>query len=151
MNLSGSVKVLRLKPDGSGWTVAAGTTDVNSDVVDTANFDGCLFITAFGAIVAGAVTSVKIQQGAASNMSDAADLAGTAIAVADDDDNQIVIHDIYRPRERYLRATVDRGTQNATVDGQIAILYGPRVQPVTQDSTLVVSTEVHASPAEGTA
>lgn len=47
-------------------------------------------IVGFGTITASAVTSIKVQQGAASDLSDAADLLGTGITVAADDDNQIV-------------------------------------------------------------
>src|SRR5690606_20784853 len=101
MNLSKNVKITRVSN-----AVAAGTTDVNSSVVDMANFEGVLFVVAFGAITAGAVTSILAQQGAASNLSDAAALANSGVAVADDDDNQIFYLDIYRPQERYVRCVV---------------------------------------------
>ena len=123
LNLSKATKTIRLKPDASGWTVVAGTSDVNSDIVDTQGFDACRFIVGFGTITSGAVTSIKIQQGAAAAMGDAADLAGTSVTVADDDDNQIAIVDVIRPQERYLRVTVDRGTQNAVIDFALAELY----------------------------
>lgn len=151
LNLSSGVKTLRVRPDGSGYTVAAGTSDVTSDVVDTAGYEGVRFIIGFGTITSGAVTSVKAQQGAASNGSDLADLEGTSITVADDDDNQIAVIDIRNPRERYVAAKVDRGTQNAVIDFVIAELYGARKMPVTEDSAIVIATEIHGSPAEGTA
>ena len=132
------------------WTGAAGTTDLNSDVVDMAGFEGVRFLIGFGTITAGAVTSIKVQQGQQSNLSDAADLLGSAITVADTDDNKMAISEIFRPQERYVRLVTDRGTQNAVVDFLIAELYGPREKPVTQDTT-VISAEIHNSPAEGTA
>lgn len=150
-NLTKAVKTLRLKPDGTNWALAAGTTDVESEVVDSAGFEGVRFIAGFGAITAGAVTSIKVQQGTATNLSDAADLEGSKITIADDDDNQIAISDIFRPRERYVRVAFDRGTQNAVVDFLLAELYGAAKQPVTEDSAIVVSAEQHVSPAEGTA
>jgi len=130
--------------------VAAGTSDVNSAVVDTQGFASCTFLVAFGAITAGAVTSCKVQQGAASDLSDAADLAGTAVTVADDDDNQLVAIEVVEPRERYLRCVVDRGTQNAVIDGVVAIQTRAKRLPVTHDATTVVGSELHVSPAEGT-
>lgn len=151
MNLSKNVKTQRIRPDGSGYTVAAGTTDVNSDIVDTAGFEGVRFIVGFGAITANAVTSIKAQQNDANSASGMADLEDTNITVADDDDNQIAIVDVYKPRERYLRLAIDRGTQNAVVDFLIVELYEPRVLPITEDSTIVISAEQHVSPAEGTA
>lgn len=149
-NLSDALKVIRLKPDGSGFTVAAGSTDVNGDVVDTSDCEGVVFITGFGAITAGAVTSCKVQQDTASNMSGAQDLAGTSQAVLDTDDNKIVIQDVFRPVKRYLRSVTKRATQNAVVDFQLAIKYGVKTQPISNDAT-VSSREVHVSPAEGTA
>ena len=72
MNLIKNVKVTRALA-----SVAAGTSDKNSSIIDMQNYEGVIFIAAFGAITSGAVTSIKAQQGAASNMSDTADLAGT--------------------------------------------------------------------------
>lgn len=149
-HLSKAVKTVRMKPDGTNFTAAAGATNINSDVIDTAGYDGVRFKAAFGAIVSGAATSIKVQQGAASNLSDAADLAGTSITVADTDDNKLVISDIIRPQERYLRVATLRATQNATVDYMEAELYMARTEPVTQDAT-VATLEVFSSPAEGTA
>ena len=143
-NLGPSVKITRLMN-----AVAAGTSDQLSSALDMQGFDGVMFLTSFGTITAGAVTSVEVHQCDTSGGSYAA-LAGSSIAVADDDDNQVVVHDIYRPRERYLKVNIDRGTQNAVIDGVVAIQYGARLQPATNDSATVVSREVHASPAEGT-
>jgi hypothetical protein len=130
---------------------AAGTSAINSAVIDTKGFKGTTFIVAFGTIVENAVTSVKVQQGAASNLSDAADLEGTSISVADDDDNQIVIVEIDDARERYLRCVVSRATQNSTVDGIVAMQHNADEEPVTHDASTVVGSEYHLAPAEGTA
>lgn len=132
--------------------VAAGTSAQTSSAIDTAGYEGVKIYTLFGAITSGAVTSVKVQQSSDDASADAyADLEGTSIAVADDDDNQVVVHDIYRPRERYLKVIVSRSTQNAVIDGIVAVLYSARSLPPTNDATTVVSREFHASPAEGTA
>jgi hypothetical protein len=146
MNLSTSGKFTRVSN-----AVAAGTSDIESSSIDMLGFEAVTFIVLFGAITAGAVTSVKAQQGKLSNMTDAADLKGTGITVADDDDNQLVVLEIDHPQERYVRCVVDRGTQNAVVDGIIAIQTKPRVEPVTHDATTVVGSELHHAPAEGTA
>ena len=114
-----------------------------------ANFEGVLFIAAFGTLDAGAATGIKVQQGAQANLSDAADLAGTALSMADTDDNKLLMVDVNRPAERYVRAVVTRGTANAVIDGVIAIQYGTRVLPAVQD-TSVAGSEAHVSPLEGT-
>lgn len=149
-NISQHMVTKRLKVDGTNYTGAAGTTDLTSETVDTQGFEGVRFICGFGTITGSAVTSTKVRQGAASNMSDGADLLGTAQTVADTDDNKIVISEIFRPEERYVDHIVDRGTANAVVDFLIVELYGPRVKPVTQDAT-VIGMEVAISPIEGTA
>lgn len=150
INLTPEVVTKRIKPDQSGFTVAAGTSAVNSDRVDTAGYEGVRFICGFGAIVSGAVTSVKARQNTADSDTGMADLEGSSQSVADTDDNKIVIVDIRRPRERYVQLSISRATQNATVDFLVVELYGPRVKPVTQDTT-VIGAEVFNSPAEGTA
>lgn len=144
MNASISEKCTRVMN-----AVAAGTTDQNSSSVDMVGFNGVKFYTSFGTITASAVTSVKIQT--SSDDSSWNDLENSSITVADDDDNQITVHDINRPLERYLRVVVDRGTQNAVIDGVIACQYGAIVCPTTDDSSTVVAREIHATPAEGTA
>lgn len=131
---------------------AAGTGDtLSTAVIDTAGYTGVMFMTTFGTITATAVTTLKAQQGAASDMSDAADLLGTAISVAADDDGQTFVLDINQPLERYVRAQVVRATANAVVGEIYAILYGPRTLPKDMSATDLVTVETHVSPAEGTA
>ena len=143
-NLTTAGKVTRVMN-----AVAAGTTDQNSSSVDMKSFDSVTFYVSFGTIVAAAVTSVKAQT--SSDDSTFNDLKGTSITVADTNDNDVVALEIVRPLERYIRCTVDRGTQNATIDGIIAVQTRADKEPVTHDSSTVVGSEVHASPIEGTA
>lgn len=142
-NLSANVKITKVKA-----ATAAGTTDINSDGVDMQDWEGCLFFVTFGTITAAAVTSIQADQ-SADNSSFAA-LLGTKVVVAADDDNQTFFLDIVKPIDRYLRLTVDRGTQNAIVGEIYAIQYGPSYKPNTQNVTDKVTGELHISPAEGT-
>ena len=150
-NLSKDVKIVRIKPDGSTYAVAAGAADITSEIVDTSGFDAVQFMVGFGAITSGAATSIKAQQDTDSAGGTMADIAGTSITVADTDDNKIAVSDIIRPGERYLRLKVLRATQNSVVDFALALLYGARNAPVTHDSTTVITPETHNTPAEGTA
>ncbi|MEJ0015707.1 MAG: hypothetical protein WDN25_03925 [Acetobacteraceae bacterium] len=149
-NPSRVMKTMRIKPDGSGYTVAGGTSDVNSDIVDTAGFDGVRFIVGFGAITSGGVQSIKLQQNTANSGGAMADLAGTGITVADTDDNKIAIAEVFRPAERYLRVVTKRATQNSAIDFCLVELFDPRVRPITDDASVIAS-EVASTPAEGTA
>lgn len=148
MNLSNAVKMTR-----HSNAVAAGSSDITpSSGIDMANFEGCMFVVEFGAIVASGVQSIEVHTSSDDGVADSyTALIGSNVTVADDDDNQIFYVDVYRPRERYLKLIVNRATQNSTVDGITAIQYEPRNMPVTHDSTTVGGGEIHVSPAEGTA
>lgn len=144
-NLTDRIKTIRVSN-----AVSVGTADANSSIIDMSGYEGVRFIVAYGTITDGP-PAVKVQQGAAANLSDAADLTGTSVAVADSDDNKLAIVDVYAPQERYVRCVVVRGgATGCVIDGIVAEVYGARVEPVTQDST-VAAAEKHVSPAEGTA
>ena len=128
----------------------AGTSDLNGATLDMRGAEGVLIIVTLGVITGSAVTSIKAQSGAASNMSDAADLLGTGQTIADDDDSKTFYIDIHKPVERYVRLVVDRGTQNAVVSSANYIQYGSRKVAVSAHGS-DVSGEAHVSPAEGTA
>jgi len=130
---------------------ASGSADRTGSIIDMEGREGCLFIFKFAAIAAGATTSVKVQQGAVANMSDAADLAGTGISVADDDDDQTFVIDVVKPQERYLRGYVDKDASNATAEVLVCIPYGARKRPVVSAAADELTIEQHISPAEGTA
>jgi len=144
-NLTKDAKISRVSN-----AVAAGVTTINSSSVDMQGFESVTFAVAFGTIVAGAVTSVKVQSSSDDGSSDAfADLTDTSVTVADDADNGVTFVEVVRPRERYVRCVVSRATQNSTVDAILAFQTCPRELPVTHGSG--VTGELHVSPAEGTA
>lgn len=127
---------------------AAGTSAITSAAVDTAGFEGCCFVIPIGAVVSGAVTSAKVQQCDTSGGS-YADLTGTSVTIADTDDDKLKYIDVKNPKEQYLKCVVSRATQNATIGGIVAVLYGARKRPVTQGTN--VAGEQHTNEAEGTA
>ena len=139
-------KVIRVKN-----AVAAGTSNQSTTAVDTAGYQGCRFIAAFGTLTATAVTSVKVTQADDSGISvNAEDLAGSGISLTPStDDNKVVIVDVYRPSRRYLQLTILRGTANAVIDGVVAELYEGRLSPIAKDTT-VKGQVLLASPAAGT-
>lgn len=145
MNLSKQVKITK------ALDYASGTADRSGATLDMQGFEGVLMVVQFATIAAGAAVGIKAQQGAASNLSDAADLADTAITVADDDDNQIFVIDLYRPQERYVRVVVDNDATNASAQSAVYYQYGATDLPASNNVTDAVTTELHVSPAEGTA
>lgn len=125
---------------------AAGTSAINSSEVDLQGAEGVLFIIPVGAIVSGGVTSVKVQHNDVTATGQA-DVLGTSQSIADTaDDTTIYIH-LRKPVKRFARVVVSRATQNATIGGIVAVVYGIRTGPVTQTLT----GESHVSPASGTA
>ena len=125
---------------------SAGTDAVESDVIDMAGFEGCLFLTRFATANAG--NYIKAQQDTAANGATMADLAGTKVASGTSD--EAVYLDINRPQKRYLRLHVTRTASSAL--GEIwAILYVPKKAPQTHAVTGTLTGEAHVSPAEGTA
>lgn len=132
--------------------VAAGSADENTSILNMEGFRGVSWEVMFGAITAGAVTGVKVQQGDESDLSDASDLEDSALAIADNEDNQALIIDVYRPLKQYVRLVITRATQNAVIDGAMAHQFYPRKVPVTQDATTIANSLLMApSPGEGTA
>jgi hypothetical protein len=133
----------------SALDYASGTADRSGATLDMKGYDGVLMVVKLATVAAGAVTSIKAQQGAASNLSDAADLAGTAQSIADDDDNEVYYIDLYQPRERYVRLVVDKDGSNACAESAVYIQYKGRTAPTTHAAG--VTGEGHVAPAEGTA
>jgi hypothetical protein len=127
---------------------AAGTSVITSTAVDTTGFRECTFIVPLGAIVAGAATSLKVQQCDTVGGS-YADLLGSNQTIVDTDDDGLRYVTIVNPQEQFLKLVFSRATQNATIGGIIAILSGARRKPVTQPAG--VSGEQFVFPAEGTA
>lgn len=145
MNLGKNVKITK------GLPYVSGTADRNGATLDMSGYDGLMLIWTFAAIASGAVTSVKVQQDSASGMGTAADLEGTGITVAADDDDQIFIQDIYKPLERYVRGVVDKDAANAAAEILTYIQYQGQKAPEVNTVADLVTYELHVSPAEGTA
>lgn len=130
MNLSKNVDLALVKGQQS-----AGTTEVESDSVDVANYDGVLFFAKVAAADAG--NHIVIEQSA----DDAtwAELTGTKVIV--EEANQVVAVDVFRPLEgqgRYLRAKVVRGSSTATGD-VYAARYSGRTRPEDFGALLAIS------------
>lgn len=145
--LSKQVKITRILNG-----VVAGQTVQTSSAINMAGFDGCVFIAALGALTDDHVTTLKLQQSSDDGSTDAySDLADSGTDnMANDDDNKLLVIDIFRPEKQYLKAVLSRATANAVIDGIIAIQYAGRDCPITQGAT-VDQLITLVTPAEGTA
>jgi hypothetical protein len=139
MNLIKSVKVILAKAGQS----SAGT-DVESDVIDMQGFEACAFVGTIATANAG--NYAKVQQCDTSGGS-YADLEGTKLVTGDNGDSFLI--EVVRPRERFLKLYIERGGANTATGDVYAILSGAHKVPTTHGTT--VDSELHISPAEGTA
>jgi hypothetical protein len=141
MNLTKNVKVTMVK----AGAVSAGTA-INSDSVDMEGFDGVIFLGTIATANAANFANVA-QSSDDGSADDFTDLAGTKVVPGDNGDSYMI--DVYRPGKRYLRCELDRGGANTATGDIYAIQYVARKAPVTHGAT--IDSELHVSPAEGTA
>lgn len=142
-NFLSSAKFIKVKDH-----TAAGTTDVVSDIVDTAGYRGVAFITSLS--TANATNFITVQQHTANQTTGMADLEGSKVSSGTTDEDLIV--EIADPQERYLQVTVSRGA-STTCESIWAVLYGKN-EPVGAAGNSVAGTqiaELSVAPAEGTA
>ncbi len=144
--LSKSIEIKWLK----GAVAAAANTDDDSAIVDTQGFDGVLFVCPIIDSVNTGVAKLIVEQNTANSGTGMAALAGMtaqATSGADDDLNgKVLIADVYRPMERYLRANRVSVTANIAFGDVIAILYHGRMGPAAQAGAAALVAA--ASPAE---
>lgn len=133
--------------------VSAGSSiDDDSAIVDMQGWDGVIFLTTITDSAATGVATMTIEQNTANSGSGMAALSG-AVATAtcstnDDLNNKILAVDVYRPRERYLRANRASATANIAYGECFAIKYKGIKQPVSQAAADVADSAVVTSPAE---
>jgi len=128
---------------------ADGTGTQSSDILDMSGFEGVVFIAKFDDVDNTSVLTLQAQQNTVNSATGMATLSGNATytaAAADADDDMLVL-EVFKPQERYLRAQVVIATANATNAGVIAIQYNTYKAPITQGST-VLDSELLVSPDE---
>jgi hypothetical protein len=136
-----------LKFDRVQAATTSGTTTIASGAVSMANYEGVIFFTTFG--TGHADNYLKGQQGAASNGSDAVDLAGTRVQTQAGGSNFSLALDIFRPTGAYVRCAAVRGSAS-TLEAMTAIRYNARKKPTENDVTDLMKAIAVVSPAAGT-
>jgi hypothetical protein len=119
------------------YTLAAGTTNVNSLGVDTQGYKGATFLVLFGANVDTAVCVIKVQ-GSADNSTGWTDITGATQtntdASAASADKMLAIQ-VESPQYRYLRIVITRTVSNTAINGVICLLDDNVKGAVTQLAT----------------
>lgn len=142
INLSNNVLITKIKDVSS----AAGSTVLESSVIDMAGYDGVLLFTSFG--TAAADNIIKAKMSSASDTGTMGDIEGSAVGAGSSDEDQWI--DIYRPRKRYIQLSAARGTSSKLGD-MWAIQYGGRKLPEDNAVAGTIHGELLVSPSSGTA
>lgn len=136
---------------GGAAVAAASNTDDNSTRLDMAGYEGVVFFTTITDSVATGVATLTVEQNTSDSDTGMAALSGAAAtatcAVNDDLNGELLVVDVYRPKERYVQAVRTSATANIAFGEVLAIRYGAKKMPVTADDTVADSASV-ASPAE---
>ena len=123
-----------------------------SDEVDMSGFEGCLFIAAGSTLMEGSSNiTLKIQSSTASGgtfTTYSGTVASTAITTGSKN-YRLLIADVYKPEERYLKAVVAGASSGAVyLNNIIAIQYGARRpgSSALNNSTTIAGSTVMVSP-----
>jgi len=149
MNLLKNSKYYRI----GDVVAAANNTDDDSDIVDTSGFEGCLFMTTITDCADTGVATMTVEQNTANSATGMAALAAAGVATAtsaanDDLNDMLLIVDVFKPRERYLRVNRVSATANIAFGEVVAILYGTSKGPVAQAAAEVADSDTAVSTAE---
>ena len=126
-------------------TSAAGSTVLESSVIDMDGYDGILLFTRFGTAAADNLISAKMSS--ANDSGTMGNIEGSAIAPGASDEVQWL--DIYRPRKRYLQLVATRAT-SSKLDGMWGLKYGARKLPTDNNTAGTIAGEALISPSTGT-
>lgn len=137
-NLSKNVKITVVSP-----AAVAGTTQIDSSVLDMTGFDGVMFIALTGDVTSGSVLTLTVKGNTANSTSSPAPVTQKATAAvtagATDSDSMALMVDVDKLTMRYVFASLTRTTQNAVIGGIIAIQYRGTYMPTTQDVSVIAS------------
>ena len=129
----------------------SGTADRTGAIIDMIDFRGIFVVVQFLAIHDSCVTTLKWKHDSDVAGGTMADLLGTGISVAGDDDGQIFILDLWEPVERYVRLYVDKNAANASGESAVYYQYAACQRPQTVTVANKITYERHMSPIAGTA
>lgn len=135
---------------GVALVYGTGTADRQSSGIDTRGFGGISFLVQAVAIGASSTLSYKLQQSDDDGGSDDyTDIAGSAVTMADTDDDTLVRMTVIEPQKRYVRVYVDKDTTHTDAEVIIYELFNGKSYPAVTTGLSHVS---HlTSPSEGTA
>jgi hypothetical protein len=123
----------------------AATSDVASDIIDTAGYGGVAFVTAFG--TAAANNTIQVEQDAVNGAGGMLGILGSKVTCGAS--GKAVVSVATSPQDRYVRAVLKRGT-SSTSETIWAVLFNANTIPQTSNVTDVLAAKELIATAEGT-
>ena len=121
---------------------AGSSIDQDSDIIDMGDRESVTFVVPIADSAATGVATIKVEEGAQSDLSDAADVTDATATVTcasnDDINGQLLIVEYRHPRKRYVRLNLASATANIGYGAAIAIV-NERVVPVVDASGKVAA------------
>ena len=122
-------------------SVAAGQGTTDCTIVDMEGYDEVTFVLALGTVVNDGVVTFQIAHADTNDTGEMAVTTATTGAITSDGtlialSDKLLAVTVTKPEKRYLEAQVVKATQNAEIDGVIAILSKGRTQPAVQGTTV---------------
>lgn len=120
--------------------IAAGQTDPDSDSVDMLGFESVVFVGLIGVQTATGTASLQAE-GSADDSTFAA-ITGAVVTSPGNSDNKLLVLDVVKPLDRYIRVAMTLATDDTTWGGTLAILYNGRKPPFTHADLAVAMATV---------
>lgn len=118
-NLAGNVSICNAMN-----AVAAGTSDnQDGNILDLAGYDSVVIVLLLGTVTSTAVGTLTAMVSDDSGLAGATTIAGPTSIVLTGDSGKVMVLDLKRLKNRYLRARLVRATANIVIQGAIAVLY----------------------------
>lgn len=125
----------------------AGATNITYTTIDLGSggeFDTVTMIVLLGTVVDAGTLRLRAytaDDGSNTNPELIDDVVGseaqTSTVTTSSSSNKIMWLTVVRPKKRYVTFVLERATQNTTVLGAVAILSGPRDEPITQPAAVL--------------
>jgi uncharacterized protein with beta-barrel porin domain len=144
MNLTSNYRIERVAPDGtaaSTFTLAAGTTTVNSAAVDLLDFASVVFSAHIGAITGSGQVIFTVEGSANGSTGWTALTGATTTVIGSANSNKIALIGVARPASpyRYVRLVSARTVANVVLDAVTAFAGDGRLSAPTHPTATVAA------------
>lgn len=134
--------------------IASGTVSAGTDgafvttlpEIDMRGYQACRIILQIGTVTSTGVITTRVKNSNTSGTYGAGTIDRIGANVVGGTSDRLLIHDIYKPKRRFIRPEYQRTTANVVITGVIYELYNPVEKPVTQAAADVTDSQVLAEP-----